>query len=215
MNAIRTSMVATVLAALGSLTSPAQSLPPGSGQITRVEGKVYLDLQLVKPSSTPVWILNPNSVVRTEEGRAEIQLAGDLSLFLGENSAVKRVPSGPYNFSKFEVLSGSTVVTTGEIASVATCENEVTLSDSGLYRFDVFQYTSGQPAEKKKLCGFRVDKGAAAVQLPSMLSVLRPGTFVSLNLDCGDRMVLQKLDTSHTDDLDNWSRERIGLRRKQ
>jgi hypothetical protein len=215
MNAIRTSMVAAILAALGSPTLPAQSLPPGSGQIARVEGKVYLDQQPVEPASTPVWILNPNSVVRTEEGHAEVLLAGGVSLFLGENSAIKRVPSSPYNFSRFEPLSGSTIVTTSEWGSVATCENEVTLSDSGLYRFDVFHYTSGQPAEKKKLCGFRVDKGAAAVQLPSMLSVLRPGTFVSLNLDCGDRMVHQEFDPSHTDDLDHWSRERMRLRSKQ
>jgi hypothetical protein len=150
---------------------PAQTLPPGSGQIAHIEGKVYLDQQPVEASNTPVWILNRNSVVRTEEGRAEILLAGGVFLFLGENSAVKRVPSDGYHSSRFEVLSGSTVVTTGEMGSVAKCENEVTLSDSGRYRFDVPRL----PAElsSERLCGLKVYEGAAAVRLASVISLLR------------------------------------------
>jgi len=213
MNAIRTSVVATILAALYSLTLPAQSLPRGSGQIARVEGKVYLDQQLVEPSSTPVWILNPNSVVRTEEGRAEILLAGRVSLFLGENSAVKRVPSGSYNFSKFELLSGSTVVTTGEMGSVAKCEYQVTISDFGRYRFDVPRLPIDLHGER--FCSLKVFEGAAAVPLTSVISLLRPGKLINLNLGAGDRTPQLKFDIEKTDSLDDWASERIRLRRSQ
>jgi len=179
-------------------------LLPGSGLIAHVEGKVYLNEQRVEPSSTPIYILNANSVVRTEDGRAEILLAGGVSLFLGENAAVKRVPSSTYSFSRFEMLSGSAVVTTS---------NEVTLSDSGLYRFDVIPLP-GLPTSEK-LCGFKVYEGAAAVKLATVVSVLTPGKFISLNLACGDLIPLQKFDIEQTDALDDWSRQRIRLRRAQ
>ena len=179
-------------------------LLPGSGLIAHVEGKVYLNEQRVEPSSTPIYILNANSVVRTEDGRAEILLAGGVSLFLGENAAVKRVPSSTYSFSRFEMLSGSAVVTTS---------NEVTLSDSGLYRFDVIPLP-GLPTSEK-LCGFKVYEGAAAVKLATVISVLTPGKFIGLSLACGDLIPLQKFDIEHSDGLDDWSRQRIRLRRAQ
>ena len=50
--------------------------------VAHTEGKVYLNEQRVEPSSTPVHIYN-ESVVRTEDGRAEIRLSGGISLFLG------------------------------------------------------------------------------------------------------------------------------------
>jgi len=213
MHPIRKSMVHLVLALLCSLSLPAQSLPPGSGQIAHIEGKVYLDQQPVEASNTPIWILNPNSVVRTEEGRAEILLAGGVSLFLGENSAVKRVPSGPYNFSRFEPLSGSTVVTTGEMGAATKCENDVKLSDFGHYRFDVLRMPSQPTGEKH--CGLKVYEGAAAVQLASVISVMTPGKFMSLNLGCGDMIPLQKFNIEYTDSLDKWMSERVRLRNRQ
>jgi len=213
MKPVRTLVLATTLLALCAVMSSAQVLVPGSALIAHVEGRVYLDKQRVEPSSTPLYILNPNSVLRTEEGQAEIRLAGGVSVFLGENTAVKRVPSSTYNFSRFEMLSGSVVVTTGEMGSVATCSNEVTLSDFGLYRFDVIPLP-GLPTSEK-LCGLKVYEGAAAVKLATVVSVLTPGKFISLNLACGDRTPLQKFDIEHTDALDDWSRQRIRLRRSQ
>ena len=205
-------MLTTVLLALAVGSLSAQILVPGAALIAHVEGKVYLDQQRVEPASTPIFILNPNSAVRTEDGRAEIRLAGGVSLFLGQNAAVKRVPSSPYNFSRFEMLSGSAVVTTGEIGPVATCSNEVTLSDFGLYRFDVLSLP--EPTGEK-LCGLRVYEGAAAVKLATVVSVLTPGKSIGLNIRCGDRTPLQKFDPAHTDALDHWSRQRIRLHSTQ
>jgi hypothetical protein len=92
-------------------------------------------------------------------------------------------------------------------------QNEVTLSDFGIYRFDVVRppgLTTGE-----KLCGFKVYEGAAAVQLGSVISVPTRGKFMSLSLACGDRIPLQKFNIEATDGLDSWSRQRVRLRRTQ
>ena len=83
------------------------------------------------------------------------------------------------------------------------------LSFFGLYRFDVIHLPGESPG--KKLCGLAVHKGAAAVQLPSMISLVTPDRFVSLNLECGDRMVLQTFDTARSDSLHEWSHQRMRL----
>jgi hypothetical protein len=204
---IRVTLWSVTIITLGAVMSPAQAVLPDSALIVYVEGKVYLNEQSVEPSSTPIYILNPNCVVRTEAGRAEIRFAGGVSLFLGENTAVKRVPSGGYNFSRFEVLNGSTVVITRESGSHVICENEVTLSDFGLFRFDVVRLPDTLP----KMCGFKVSRGAAAVKLTSVISVATPGKFLSLGGGAGDRVDLQKFDTERKDELDNWASHRIGL----
>ena len=199
-------LLTTALLALGIGSLSAQILVPGSALIAHVEGKVYLDQERVEPSSAPVWILSPNSAVSTEDGRAEIRLAGGVSLFLGQNAAVKRVPG-----SRFELLRGSAVVSTGEMSSVVTCSNEVTLSDSGLYRFD--EISLPELPTKEKLCALRVYEGAAAVKLETAVSVVTAGKATGLNIRCGDRTGLpQKFDPEPTDALDDWSRQRIRLR---
>lgn len=212
MSSVRTFALLAALLALCAVMSSAQTLLPGSMLIAHVEGKVYLNEQRVEPPSTPIHIYN-ESVVRTEEGRAEIRLAAGISLFLGEGAAVKRVPSSTSSFSGFEMLKGSAVVTTDEIGVVATCSNEVTLSDSGLYRIDVIPLPELPTSEK--VCGLRVYEGAAAVKLATVVSVLTPGKFMGLNLRCGDRTPLQKFDPQRTDALDDWSRQRIRSRRSQ
>ena len=209
---IRVLALAITILTLGVMSS-AQTVVPGSALLAHIEGKVYLNELSVEPSSTPLYILNPNSVVRTDAGRAEIRFAGGVSLFLGEKTAVKRIPSGGYNFSRFEVLDGSTVVTTGEMGTHATCENEVTLSDFGLFRFDVFRLP--EMPTIPKVCGFKVNRGAAAVRLSSVITVATPGKFLSLGGGAGDRVALQKVDTEHKDDLDNWATQRMSLRPTQ
>jgi len=203
-------LVATTLLAL-CLVMFSEQILSGSMLIAHIEGKVYVNEQRVEPSSAPIHMYN-ESVVRTEDGRAEIHLSGGISLFLGEGAAVKRVPSSTSRFSGVEMLRGSAVVRTCEMGVVATCSNEVTLSDSGLYRFDVIPLPE-LPGEK--LCGLRVYEGAAAVKLATVISALAPGKFLSLNLACGDRTPVQIFDPKHADALDDWSRQGIGLRRVQ
>jgi hypothetical protein len=205
--------LATAFLARSAALSPAQHVTPGTGRIAYVEGKVYLKEQRVELSPVPVHVY-VNSVVRTEDGRAEILLAGGVSLFLGGNTAFKLLPNSPYDFSRFELLNGSAVVVTGEWGqSLVKCENEVTLSELGIYRFDVIPVP--ELSTREKVCGFKVYEGAAAVQLPGFISVPTRGKFMSLSLGCGDRIPLQKFSIEETDSLDDWSRQRVRLRRTQ
>jgi hypothetical protein len=114
MKPIASLVVIASLLKLSAVMSPAQILLPGSMLVTHGEGKIYVDEQRMEPSSMPIQIYN-ESVVRTEDGRAEIRLSGGVSLFLGEGAAIKRVSSSSSSGAGFEMLGGSAVVTTGEM----------------------------------------------------------------------------------------------------
>ena len=89
MKPVNTIVLTIVFLALGLVRFLAQNVASDFGLISYLEGKVYLDEQLVVSSSTPIRIKG-NSVVRTEGGKVEISLAGGVALFLGENASVKR-----------------------------------------------------------------------------------------------------------------------------
>jgi hypothetical protein len=82
---------ATTLFAQGSVLMPAQSATSGSTliEITHIEGKVYLNKQSVEPFNRSCSH-NVNSIVRTEDGRAEILLYESVLIFLihAKNSPV-------------------------------------------------------------------------------------------------------------------------------
>lgn len=80
-------MLLITILTLDVVRSPEQTVLPGSGLIAHVEGKVYLNEQSVEPTSTPIYILNPNSVVRTE--------AGDSAETLLCATAVDQMHQGP------------------------------------------------------------------------------------------------------------------------
>jgi len=211
MKPIRVLVLIYFLLALRAMVSLAEQFTPDTGLIASIEGKVYLNEKSVELSADPVHVY-ANSIVRTEDGRAEVRLAGGVSLFLGENSSFKLIPNSPYNFSRLEPLEGSVVIATGELGSLLECENQVTLSDSGLYRFDVI---NDPPGPDQMWCGFKVYKGAAAVPLATVISVLTRGKATTLNLTCGDHAGYWTFDPEQADSLDNWSRQRIRLRRAQ
>src|SRR6266478_984109 len=194
--------------ALGATMVSAQHISPRA-VIEHVEGKVYVDGQLLDPPSASNFGNKGGSVVHTEAGRAVVRLEGG-TLFLGANSSV-RVIDLPYGPIQFEVLTGSAVVMTDETrigtAAVVACEEPVTLSSSGVYRFDAIVLPTH---ENYSYCRFRVYKGAAAVQLPTFISVLTSGKTMNLNHACGDHIPTDVFDINESDGLDRWSRQRAG-----
>jgi hypothetical protein len=184
----------------------AQKISPRA-VIEHVEGIVYVDGQLLDPPSASKFGNKGGSIVRTEAGRAVVGLEGG-ALFLGPNSSV-RVIDEPYATIQFGMLTGSAVVMTDETrigtAAVVACEESVTLSSSGVYRFDAIVLPTH---ENYSYCRLRVYKGAAAVQLPSYISVLTSGKTMNLNHDCGDHIPTDVFDVKEIDGLDRWSRQR-------
>jgi len=195
--------------ALCAVTVSAQpTVPAKSGVVAHVEGVVFIDEQRVEASAVP-FPIKAHTVMRTEKGRAEIHLSKDGSLFLGENSSVRQIDSGGYKFSRLAILTGSAVLVTGANGSLVDCEDAAKLSDSGVYRFDFNPIRQST----ENVCRFRVYKGAAAVQLPTTIAVLTPGKTMGLNRLSGDMIPTQAFNTEDIDALDNWTRQRVQLRR--
>ena len=173
--------------------------------ISQLEGKVYLEDKPLLQPGTPL----DGSVVRTAEAsRVEIRLRGGM-LYVGENSSVRVSENRPYTFNRLEVLSGSAVLMTEtEGGALAVCEDTVTLSDAGVFRFDLRAIPESQYGEND--CHLRVYKGAASVQLATLPVVLTSGKTMHLNRRCGDMIPTQQFNTKDIDDLDRWSQERAG-----
>ena len=201
MESIRLSGLATCFFALTASAQPRLN-PPA---VSELEGKVYVEEKLLlQPGALP-----DGSVVRTGEGsRIEIRMRGGV-LYVGENSSVRVFENRPYNFNRLEVLNGSAVLMTDSDGSaLAVCEDTVKLSDAGVFRFDLRSIPESHYGEND--CRFRVYKGAASVQLPTVPVVLTSGKTMHLNRRCGDMIPTQPFNTEDKDALDRWSRERTG-----
>jgi len=179
--------------------------------VEHVEGNASVDGERLDEPSAANFGNRGGSVVRTGEGRVIIRLSGG-TLFLGENSSV-RVIDRPYAMIELGVLTGSAVVITdgtglGSAARV-TCEERVTLAAAGVYRFDATRIAMSEHQDLT-YCRLRVYQGAAAVQMPSFISVLTSGKMMNLNHTCGDHTPTGVFDVEEADGLDRWSRQNLG-----
>jgi hypothetical protein len=184
------------------LIASAQPLP-SPAVITQVEGQVYVDGQPVAASVT----LGESSVVHTQEGRVEVRLRNGL-LFLGKNSSIRIVDDHGDNFHRLAMIGGSAIVTTAASGSVV-CEDSMTLSDAGVFRFDLQPIPKSPYGEKD--CRTRVYKGVSTVQLPSFKVAVKSGKMMGLNRRCGDMIPTQEFNLEDIDDLNRWSQQRIAL----
>jgi len=171
----------------------------GTPRLSIVEGAVFLNEQALESPAADVP-LNDTAEVRTTNGRAGLELTtGDL-VFIGRNASLRLLNRRGLNVSRFEILDGSIVVLSGGVGPAVVCENEVQLSDKGIFRFDV------QQVDGARFCRVRVYKGAASAQMPSFTWVLTPGKSLDLALRCGDHIPRNEFDTEELDELDHWSR---------
>lgn len=199
MNSVWISALGIEFLTFGSVVALAQQ---GTARevIAHVEGTVFLDGQRLEPSATRLPVKEDASV-RTENGRVEILLAAGDTVFLGENGSMRFSGNRGFNSSRFEILSGSAVITTSELGSAVVCEEEVQLSDSGVFRFDVHRVAD------ERFCRVRVYRGAAAAQMPSFVWVLTNGKMADLNRRCGDHTQRNDFNIEDIDGLDRWSRQ--------
>jgi hypothetical protein len=193
--------IAIQLCLIVSVVMAASAQPGVPASIRHIEGNVYLDGKRVEAPA----VLGKNSVVETEEGRAEIVLSNG-SVFLGENSSMRIAENRPYTLPRAEILNGSALLKTLEGSGLVNCEGAITLSSAGLFQFDLRAIPGSQYGEHN--CRFRVHEGAAAVQLVTYTAVLTPGKMMNLNRRCGDMIPMSKFDTGATDALHRWSQQR-------
>jgi hypothetical protein len=165
------------------------------------DGVVYLNDTVVESSSVPS-ALPDNAVLRTMAGRAAIALKRGGWLFLENESSVRVLGNGVYNFNRIEVLRGSAILISGTSAPLVECDSEIRLSDAGMFRFDV----QGVSATGERSCRFRVFEGAAAVPLVSVTNALRAGQMMTCNRRCGDMVPTMEFSREQLDDFDRWAR---------
>src|ERR1039457_6611663 len=182
--------------ALVVLTASAQPIISArSGVIAGMEGKVFVDNQALESSVTHFPDMKENSVLRTEDGRAEVLLPPGYVLRIGENASFKMLTNRLID-TRVEMLTGSGVVEVDENSKdsnvvVALKAGAATLSKAGVYRFD------SEPARIK------VFSGTASVLLGESTILVPTGHMLSL---AGDPALVEKFDIGDTDALDHWAR---------
>ena len=190
-------LIATV-AILALAVVPAFAQPiisAKSGVIASVEGKVLMDNSEVAESATHFPELKEGSVLRTEDGRAELMLPPGFMLRLGENGAVKMISNRLID-TRVEIQAGSAVVEVDQTkpdfsVSIVLKDGVVSLAKVGVYRFD------SDPAR------LRVFQGLATVEIGGQSVMVATGKMIPLS---GASAAVQKFDVEQTDALDNWSR---------
>ncbi|HZC81578.1 MAG TPA: hypothetical protein VE222_07625, partial [Nitrospiraceae bacterium] len=153
--------------------------------------------------------LQMDSVVRTEQGRAEVVLDGGAVLFLGDRSAVRSIYDQFSKASRTEMLAGSAILWTAGMRVAMECEDKMRLSEFGIYRFD---FNPSVPRSIDDVCSFKVFGGAATVQLASLSTILKAGRRTGLNRHCGDMIQTDDFDTDLRDAFDRWSLDRMRRR---
>lgn len=119
----------------GPAPGPASVVP---GTVNYVEGQVSVAGQPVAPRTTAQ--LQPNQVLETGQGRAEMLLTPGVFLRVGDNSAVRLVSPSLTN-TQVEVLHGQAIVEVTELfkdnnISVAMNGASTRLDKQGLYAFN-------------------------------------------------------------------------------
>jgi ferric-dicitrate binding protein FerR (iron transport regulator) len=200
---IRIVCVVIICAAVSPTSAQIQ---PSVAALTRVEGAVYLDDRLVvAPLSAAA--LPSSALIRTASGRAVVALKGGGTLALNEQTQVRVLANGVYNFNRIEVVEGTVVVVSGTSAPLVSCRSDARLSSAGIFRFDVQTTGTGGLIT----CRFRVYDGAAAVQLVTVFSAVRSGQEMTLDPSCGDMIPTVTFRLDQTDDFDRWSRQHAAV----
>jgi len=168
-----------------------------SGTVNLTEGQVQLDGHTVESSLTQYPSIKEGSVLRTENGRAEVLLTPGVTLRLGEESSFKMITNRLID-TRLELLGGEAVVEADEIdkdTSVTIVVNgaAVSLPKAGIYRF------SFAPSQLK------VYKGEAAVLAGSETKLVGAGRMCALGSTAA---VVEKFAANDTDALDHWSHRR-------
>jgi hypothetical protein len=167
-----------------------------SGLVHYVEGRVFLNDQLIEPKFGEFPQLKENQELRNEDGRAEVLLTPGVFLRIAENSAVRMVNNRLID-TRVEFLSGEALLQVDELLqgnsiTIAWQDYTIRFLKSGVYRL------SAEPAE------LRVYDGEASVALNGETKTVKEGH--ALAMDGGFQ--LAKFDKNDVDDLYRWSRLR-------
>jgi hypothetical protein len=192
-------VLSVAVLALGALPALAQPvISAKSGVVSYVIGKVMVGDQEVKPSETKLTEVKENTVLRTEDGRAEVLLTLGTILRTGENSSFKMLTNRLID-TRVDLLTGTHLVEVAEIQkdnnlTLVVKDATVVITKRGLYRFDVDQSR------------IKVFDGVLGVTVKGQSTLVGGGKMI----DTATAQV-DKFDKEATDALDNWAKRRAEL----
>ncbi len=184
------------LTLLAGLATAQQAISARSGMIHYVQGRALLDGKAVEPKFGTFPQMNESSLLRTEQGRAEVLLTPGVFLRLGESSTVRMI-SNRLSDTRLELLEGSALIECAELLRgnaimLVFKDAKIWLRQDGLYRL------SAEPAE------LRVYDGEAGVEQSGQPLTVKKGRVLALD----GTLALAKFDTKTGDTLFRWARQR-------
>ena len=180
--------VAAVLVGLAPLKPlSAQSTSVAEpGDIVRVDGAVTLDGHDFDASVAPTF-MKDNSVLRTADGRAEVLLSKGVALRLGQQSSFRMIRRRLGDV-RVEMLGGTAFVIAAAVPKehsvTIACEDAITPSDAGVYRFDAYPAWAAGDGH----CRLKVYKGSADVRLATLNVLVKSGQTRNMQSECGDHI---------------------------
>jgi hypothetical protein len=164
--------------------------------INHVEGQVLLNGQPVDLKFGQFPRVENESILATEDGRAEVLLTPGVFVRLDENSSFKML-SNHLSDTALEIVSGSAILEVDEMLkdnaiTLHFKKGTISLSKRGLYRFDT------------ELSRMRVYDGQAEVLVDEKTTTVRKGRQVVF----GEALVASNFDTNDTDPFYRWASRR-------
>jgi hypothetical protein len=199
MKTVWTASLSVAVLALGALPALAQPvISAKSGVVSYVQGTVTVGGEVVKPSETKFPEMKENSVLRTEEGRAEVLLTSGTILRTGDHSSFKMLTNRLID-TRLDLLTGSHVVEVMEVQkdnnlTLAMKDATVVITKHGLFRFDVDQSR------------IKVFDGVLGVTVNGQSNLVGAGKMIDATTAS-----VEKFDKEDTDALDHWARRRAEL----
>jgi hypothetical protein len=131
--------LALLVTAVLGVADTSNSMPP-PGTLNYVEGQVSVQGQKQSPKSVGSTYLEPNQVIDTGNGNAEMLLTPGVYMRLGQNSEVKMLSPRLAN-TQVQVTNGSAMVEVDELfkennLSVVVDDSTTRIEKQGLYEFN-------------------------------------------------------------------------------
>ena len=188
-------MAVLVLSAVPALAQPVISAK--SGTVSYVMGKVTVAGTEVQASETKMPEVKENTILATEDGRAEVLLTLGVILRTGDHASFKMLTNRLID-TRLELLTGSHIIEASDIQkdnnlTITAKDATVVISKRGIYRFDL---------EQSRI---KVFDGVLGVEVNGQNLLVGAGKMLDLS---GAAPSVEKFDKETTDALDHWARRR-------
>ncbi|HXJ96571.1 MAG TPA: hypothetical protein VMT20_27345 [Terriglobia bacterium] len=144
---IRIGQLGLIVLATAALAAADTTNMPPPGTLNYVEGQVYAQGQKQSPKSVGTTYLEPNQVLDTRSGNAELLLTPGVYMRIGHDSAVKMISPGLAD-TQIQLTGGSGIVEVDELFK----ENDVSVVLDGattrLEKVGLYDFNAGQPSVK-------------------------------------------------------------------